>query len=405
MKSISASVFFLLVSLATEAQSQVDKFLSSEITDTEYIIQKLSADYINEHSFASPWLREMDFRVRTGDKDTPIDEYRMRLGLINPFEIKANSEYAKLLSSQNSFNRTSVINEVLLGRYELIIENYYLSELNRLITERIQTYRDLEEASLTGKVKLDDLIDMEATKTKLLLRQIELEQKRVMVDKSIHAKTGETISWEYFNWVITGVLIQYCHDLVEVPYLATIANEQKLELKRQEFMIDKAESFSNIGFIQSEYDVNRGNAFNEHLGFQIGVQIPLFNKDKPNLQRKELDLISAEVKAKTVTEEEDWEYDKLLSDIESANQSLEVLINQQVKLADYKNLAASVKGEIDIIEALNDYEFFLSEKILATVCLIRTKCIQVIHQKGKLFDANGAINHLSADASALDISK
>ncbi|MFT6882084.1 MAG: hypothetical protein ACI83W_001629 [Marinoscillum sp.] len=404
MKSISASVF-LFVSLVTAAQSQVDKFLSSEITDTEYIIQKLSADYINEHNFASPWLRELDFRVRTGDQETPIDEYRARLGLINPFEIKANSDYAKLLSSQNAFNREAVINDVLLGRYELILENYYLSEMSRLITERIRTFRYLEEISLTGKVKLDNLIDMEATKTKLLLRQIELGKKKVFVDKSIQTKTGNAISWEQFNWVATEVLIQYCYDLVEAPYLATIANEQKLELKRQEFKIDKAEAFSNIGFIQGEYDVTRGNAFNEHLGFQIGVQIPLFNQDKPSLQRKELDMISAEVKAKTVSDEEDWEYDKLLSDIESAKQSLEVLINQQVKLSDYKNLAATVKGEVDIIESLNDYDFFLSEKFLATVCLIRTKCIQVIHQKGKLFDANGAINHLSEEAALLEISK
>jgi hypothetical protein len=69
-------------------------------------------------------------------------------------------------------------------------------------------------------------------------------------------------------------------------------------LEESLYSIDKAEAWSNIGFVQAEYDIDRGSNFNDHLGYQIGVTLPLFNSKKPDLKREKLELIEEQTQQK-----------------------------------------------------------------------------------------------------------
>jgi hypothetical protein len=66
----------------------------------------------------------------------------------------------------------------------------------------------------------------------------------------------------------------------------------------QEYKVEKAAGRRNIGFIQAEYDRERGNEFENHMGFQIGMRLPITNPDKPDLYRRKLDIIDDEANLK-----------------------------------------------------------------------------------------------------------
>jgi hypothetical protein len=83
------------------------------------------------------------------------------------------------------------------------------------------------------------------------------------------------------------------------------------ELEQKAYLIEKAESHSNIGYIQAEYDLQNDEAFKDGLGFQLGVSIPLFNPDKPKLQREKLDLLEQEYKVQEVKDENSLDTYKL----------------------------------------------------------------------------------------------
>jgi hypothetical protein len=63
------------------------------------------------------------------------------------------------------------------------------------------------------------------------------------------------------------------------------------QLESQRILVEKAENRRNIGFLQAEYDRDRGNEFEEHMGFQVGIRLPLTNPDKPDLNRRRIELI------------------------------------------------------------------------------------------------------------------
>ena len=75
---------------------------------------------------------------------------------------------------------------------------------------------------------------------------------------------------------------------------------RQITLGEQRIVIEKAEGRRNIGYIQAEYDRLRGDDFDNHFGVQIGVRIPLTNADKPDLNRRKLNLM--EDKADVVRE-------------------------------------------------------------------------------------------------------
>lgn len=104
----------------------------------------------------------------------------------------------------------------------------------------------------------------------------------------------DSINWDYFKFItITGMEEVLAGDTLGVSKEIELALKE-YQLNEQAYKVEKAESFSNIGFLQAEYDTERGDDYKEHLGFQLGISLPVFNADKPDLQREKLDLLAAE---------------------------------------------------------------------------------------------------------------
>ena len=77
-------------------------------------------------------------------------------------------------------------------------------------------------------------------------------------------------------------------------HINLVKQAQRNKLEAERFRIEKSESLRNIGYFQAEYDTDRGNEPSRHFGYQIGIRIPIVNPDKPDLHRRELNLMDDE---------------------------------------------------------------------------------------------------------------
>ena len=123
-------IFFGFVA---RAQFSMDEFLAQSVSDIELSEVKTSLDYINNHSFKSPWIREMEIRARSNDSELGLEDYRLRFGLLNPGEQRANRAYRDQLRTTTRLRLDTDLNDVLLQRYRLAIESMRLTSMDTLL--------------------------------------------------------------------------------------------------------------------------------------------------------------------------------------------------------------------------------------------------------------------------------
>jgi hypothetical protein len=161
-------------------------------------------------------------------------------------------------------------------------------ELSRLKTgfEQMQS----EKFSLKLIVEVDEKI------LKRELRKKDLQTLKEILEHYFRRVHGfsDSLNWNGFDLITVSTIRQkMAIDTSAISKELELAMKS-LQLEEQSYKIEKAEAFSNIGFFQLEYDTDRGKEFDDHMGFQLGIQLPVFNRDKPQLQREKLELIENE---------------------------------------------------------------------------------------------------------------
>lgn len=375
----------ILMAFSVFAQKRMGDLLSFPISEGEMGVVLAREEYLSTHKFNSPWLRELDFRIRPNDVESSISDYRLRFGILNPFEIKANREYHKLLIRQQSFERKKTINDVLKRRYELILEGHYLIrsvEIAKQNLNRLNEFRTimLEEGFVVGKVIA---LDEKITKQELALMGLNRNIKLLMpayqllgID-SISAFLDDT-------WISKEQLADLVTQSESSQTLRLQMEQQELDRKASILEINKAEAFSNLGFVQAEYNAEEQDSRDEQVTFQIGLQIPIFNTDRPDNQRRELALIEDQVdyQAMVAEEEESRRSETLLFTDYLREWDL---ISEKVELLkSYEQVIEEVGGGVEDYERLQSYRFFLEGKKLRVSSDVYLRYINLLAETGDL---------------------
>ncbi|MFY0600591.1 MAG: hypothetical protein JXR03_13045 [Cyclobacteriaceae bacterium] len=399
---ITLVLFF--VSRLIYAQVSVEDVLSKPLSEEEMTQVLAREDYLNSHKFNSPWLRELDFRARSNDREIALEDYRLRLSFLNPLEILANRDYRKVLQSQQNFERKKTIDKVLLRRYELLIETNYVLKSLTIQNNYLEALKEIKSIMVSEQFDFSDLVDMEQEITKVELFIANLEQKRAVLEQ-IFSESGFSglPDCNDFRWItsaqIKTLLGGSSNDTIS---LLQISELQKIEKEETILRIKKAEAFSNIGFIQAEYDTERGKAFDDHVGFQVGVTIPVFNSNKPDLQRRELELIEekADYKVLVAEERQQKNIDELrIKDLLSQS---ELIDEKKEELGEIRELINAGNNGFKAYRKLAEYDLFLEEKDLTFDSDIYMKYVMHLHKQGTLSD-EPYINALSSEMSSFDL--
>lgn len=398
------TVFSLLVgSFYVSAQLKVSDVLSKPISEDEMVQVLAREDYLATHKFNSPWLREVDIRARSNDREVGLEDYRVRFSLINPLEIKANRDYRKLILSQQSLERRKSINEILYRRYELIVESYYIQSAINSTKNYIESLQEIEKISMSEIMDIGDVIDIEQeiTKQQILASNLQMKQN-VLTQAFEYSQFASIPDFQDFDWITVDLMLDIIHNERKTPSLDLLSEQAKLDQEESIMTIKKAEAFSNIGFIQAEYDLERGNNLDDHLGFQIGVSVPIFNSDKPDLQRRELELIEerAEYEEFEKTKQREDTYETLR--LEELAKQVKLIQSKVGQLANLKRTVAASEAGLSEYKKLAEYEYYLTSKLNELQAGLRYRFLQTLKKSGDL-DAQPYTNYLSQSLSQFDL--
>ncbi len=393
MRALLYSLIFLC-SIGLKAQFNMDKFLASAVTDIELQQLHVANSYLASHDFSSPWLRELEIRARSNDSEIGLEDYRLRFGLLNPAERRANKQYHRQLSSYTALRQELELNDVLKQRYDLLIEQVYLHALEELQQARLDFLKTQKRLVISqGRDRVKRILELNQEILKSEMDLIDTDQKQNINNFLISERYPYqgTIEIDTADLVSPKQLLKRFYDKLEIAdkNQQLAIEEQQLQVSR--YNLEKAENWRNIGFIQAEYDIERGDDLEDHLGYQFGVSIPIFNADRPELEREELEMIEEEAERAIETARRESEQTLLQMNFDYRSRQWQVLNKRLSEIREIKQ-----QGLIDKEAQMNviEIELELLESFWGLYTLLMNNYISVLHAKGVLSVAP-VVNHLA----------
>ena len=392
LNRMGLAVLLIFSSGLVLAQSRVDQVLQQAVNDSRLLSINQQLSYYHSNSFKSPALRELELRVRGNNFDSSVDNFSLRLGILNPKERTANNVFNDAKEDYLLKTRDHLLNEILSEKYNGLINNFDLVTTLSLLQEEKNQIKAFELAQ-KGVLALNDWIKLDQTLLELGLKQADFEAL-------IHAKNSElmindslflNIDWDEFELVtIDEIKSTITLHSNESFFLEVDLASEKLNLDRLKLNIDYAESW-NIGFVQAGYDIDGGVGIKNQMDYRIGITIPLFNEDKPKLKREELSLIG------TANELRHLEEINVLIDLQRTKQFNNLVFRYEMllqKKQELSNLAVDGIDGIDGFLALSKYMTSVKKSLHKTNIKILLLYIEVLEKKGML-GAEPYLNYLS----------
>ncbi len=292
----------IMVGAASRAQFSVDQFLAGAKSDISMVNYRWKSDFLSSNPYRTPWIQRTELRTRTNDFNFSPDEYRFRLGPTNPFEIAANKKYYQVEFDYMLSEYQAGLNRALEERYQLIIDLLEMYGLKDLRTNQLSILEKEINYYVTiagnPEFSVDDYIDALEDQIEVKMKLSAIQHDIDIIIKKIrhkHTFDGD-VDPGVFDIISVKAIknrLQTIHDVENERKNDLLVDNlhQELKVEEQRIQVEKAENRRNIGFIQAEFDRDRGNEFDEHLGFQLGVRLPLTNPDRPDLNRRRLQLI------------------------------------------------------------------------------------------------------------------
>ncbi len=403
--SISArcNVFFLLVclpGLPAIAQFNVDNYLSRSATDPEIQAVRVQQKYIQEGNFRSPFLREVELRMRARDMESGVNDYRLRVAPLNPFERRANKEHTALLASSLETENLVAFSEVLSRRYKLLIDFYYLSSLREIESGETERYRQLMRANSRRQEAGKELIELDRR-----IFQNDLQREDIQADirqLTFLIRRDYDFEGELNLGSFQLVTVDQIRNDLEMPgegqNLFVLREENKALLSEADWEINRQESFSNLGYLQAEYRSYRGETFNENFGLQLALQLPVVNPDRPDLARRRLDVLQDQQDVQEMEREVDVKLFTWENMLETKIAQYEKI---EEKLRSFDNAPAAGYSNVEALLELVNYRNDLTRRKLDLYENILQLYIDWLQYKGML-TREPLINYLSASRTVIE---
>jgi len=386
-----ASLAFLVFSMSAYCQEEItlNRYLKSSVSDKEITnIQEKMAS-LTYKDFRSPWLREVEFRGRSNDFNVSMEDFRVRLAPLNPAEVKANKVYFGILKDLNSLEYQAKLSAVLTSRYLDLIDHHYITQNIDLLKAEKEVFETTLETILKQRSSTADFVKVDRAILQVDLLLQEMNSQKTGLDLSLSTESGMTgeLNWSIVEIIEAAEINAMVRESAGVVNINLDLEEKKLALESQRYQIRKKEAFRNIGYIQAEYDIDRGNDFNRHAGYQIGFQIPIVNPDKPDLARRKLDLLDDQNDLAVEKEEVAMESQQLRIKIKNSSEQIELLEAKLTKVNDLVNersasITIDVKGWLELLE----YRFYIQSRLLQEKRKLLSYYITYLGNEGSLVD-------------------
>jgi Fe-S cluster biosynthesis and repair protein YggX len=393
--------------LPVSGQFSMEDFLSNSVEASEIKTVQSQIQFIDAHDFKSPVIREVEFRMRATHIDEGLDTYKLRFSPINPQERNANKDYLTVLENQMNVELKWQLNEILHNRYQLMIELYMLYAQQLLVQDKMNFYDDILTLAreFPESIPIKDVIVTDKALIKAHIKSEELNSKTAQLKYLVNQTYtySNALSWEDYQLVSTEQIKEWIttqDELVTSNNLFLQNQLQKQYLDESMLAIKQKKSFSNIGYLQAEYRKDTDNGFGKNFGLQLGFSLPFSNPDKPDLQRRELDILqnSLEIEEKRQAIHATVNFHRI---------ELTGLIKQYDAVIEKKNDYLKIQANQtfhsqDVLFELQEFQFELLAMELTIYGEILEKYIALLSNDGKLAEAP-YLNYLSATQNNFNI--
>lgn len=293
---------FTVITFHVSAQVTVDEFLQSVWDDPELKSMNAQNKFLESKPYRLAPVQKMEFRTESNQLDPSRQEFSLRVNPSNPWEMKYTIRYYETYQEMLLLDQSRTLKKSLQVRYQLVVDWLYYQELMSLREEDKKNtetqLRILEGQRASSYFKAEDYLDL---RLELIEKVIELESthfeidnQRRMVDTYYEAARFKNLLWAE-HAVISVNKIENVVDSLwhldsgsgEVAY-----RQKKVELASDAFRLEK--SNINVGFLQARYQEYRLEQDRRPWSLSMGVTIPIFNPNKGDMTRRQLDALGAQ---------------------------------------------------------------------------------------------------------------
>lgn len=359
-------LFLFSISFQAFTQSPIDKYLKTALSDPELVMVESQQKLLMEPGARAKLLSEIEVRIRSSQFNPEFEDYRLRFGFLNPFQASATQGYNEALKNELDAYYNLQLTNIIKQRYHILIAHYFNTQQLKLSNSKLELIdNQISFYTASPELKLTEILRLKEDRLKLLVNLLQIEADINELEAIIQQQLGqnEVVQWKGLEVVSLEELDGFSSsiDSLQITSVGFLLAKREVISEQKKLKLDKAKSWSNIGFIQPEYDIGRGDNLNDHLGFQIGVSIPFVNSDKPEFQRDKMALLKDERRRDAEEETSKWQF-------QIQRNRLTQLLSMQKTIINERGLIAKTQDstfvDIKAAVALKEFELTTTELLI-----------------------------------------
>lgn len=280
-----------------KAQHTVSDFLLTAFEDRNTAHFDAQRAFLKPRNYRYPILEEVELRMGNDEQTYEDLQYALRLRPGNPWRIRRNDAFFNATRKELELQKRREYKENLMMRYELALEYFLNRELAAMVEESLDIVsrkanimeENLQSELFDGKdyseAKLDQVEAIEK------LEEALVKLNRIQAEIELILDTGD-LNWINFSLIQVETIEELAADIATQsnPSVELDLISQRAEVARQEGRVEKADF--DIGYAQLEYFpfTNRKSNY----GFSVGVTLPIFKDNKPQIAERKLDELELE---------------------------------------------------------------------------------------------------------------
>jgi hypothetical protein len=402
----------LLLSFQSEAQLAISDFLATATGDIRLQQWNESLGYLQSKPYRLSPIQRLEFRTQNRELEPTQQEFALRVTPSNPWEIRNTNKYFNSYQDMMAVERGLVQQEAFKDRYHAAIQYVICSE-QRMLMQQLYDNINQQVAILEKQIGsnyfdaddyLDSQLDLVETSADL---HAEMVTQSIAMRRVKYLANNPSISdlqWGKDELISVDRVLQVVDSLGNrsLSILSQSYQQERARVAQAQYKLEK--SNINAGFIQAEYDNRRVEQERVPFNIALGITIPIFNPNKPDMAERRLDEIEASNELAEEKLENKYMLDALKQQIsenalafKKINDQLDKLTNSPVG----KTLSELKGNDPRVMVKFYGSTLKLKEVQLKLYRLILTDYIEYIAQAGGL-EVRPAINFLANDLRPLD---
>jgi hypothetical protein len=284
------------------SQDLLSRFLLSAEQAHEVKSIDAQMSYLAGKPYRLQPVQKLEFRTESNQLDRNRQDYALRVNPANPWEMRNNNQYFRAYASMLAYEKGMILEEALYERYLLLVDLSYHEELRAIkasgsalvdayltVLEK-QQYSTFFDGEDYVKLKLDQIdrsveIEEEAFQRDDVLRQMKGFDPAINIDDPAwHAQ--KIISLEDVLKIVDSA----AQSLAQAPSM--LYYDKLINLAAREYSLEK--SNINLGFVQAQYQEYRVEQGRRPWSISMGVTIPVFNPNKGDMAKRQLEVLENE---------------------------------------------------------------------------------------------------------------